>query len=94
MATLRKKIKTKNLPTVFFFQSDKADIIDLIESEAKQKSKKLLFYKVLHYINIFRQRLNFRLLTIPENSSLLLNIKNLIFADGAPRNFQGRATRV
>ena len=74
-------------------QSDKADIIDLIESEAKQKGKKLLFYKVLHYINIFRQKLNFRLLTISENSTLLLNIKNLIFADGAPRNFQGWATR-
>jgi hypothetical protein len=52
-----------------------------------------LFYKALHYINIFRQKLNFSLLTIPENSTLRLNIKNLIFADGAPRNFQGWATR-
>ena len=36
---MRKKIKRKNLPTVFFSQSDKADIRELIESEATKEEK-------------------------------------------------------
>ena len=66
----KKNIEKEFSDSYFFSQSDKADIRDLIEAEGNQKSKKLLFYKALHYINISRQKLNFSLLSIPENSTL------------------------
>src|ERR1035437_6279289 len=46
VAALRKKIRTKNLPTVFFSQSDKADIMDLTEAEGNQKAKNFCSIKL------------------------------------------------